>query len=209
MKKKIIALIMSIVLCFSLAVPAFAEDEEAAGGFDINSILNSEIVQELLSSDGVVDLTAIILELVTTMNPENIQAMGQEKMQQLVASLVESVSDYISLLVGNKDLVFTYDPLKVFGNLFDLDTDSLTTQNPEDTTQHPDEMVIGKGDVDGDGRVTAADARLILRRAAKIIKFTMEQDALADVDEDGKITAADARKVLRVSAQLETFDEEE
>ncbi len=207
MKKKIIALVMSIVLCFSLAVPAFAEEEDA--GFDINSILSSEIVQGLLSSDGVVDLTGIILELVATMNPENIQAMGQEKMQQLVGSLVESVSDYISLLVGNKDLVFTYDPLKVFGNLFDLDTDSLTTKNPEDTTQHPDEMVIGKGDVDGDGKVTAADARLILRRAAKLIKFTMEQDALADVDDDGKITAADARKVLRVAAQLETFDEEE
>ena len=206
MKKKIIALIMSIVLCFSLAVPAFAEDEEA-GGFDINSILNSEIVQELLSSDGMIDLTNIILELITTMNPENIQAMGQEKMQQLVASLVGSVSDYISLLIGNKDLVFTYDPLKVFGNLFDLDTDSLTTTDPEDTTKHPDEMVIGMGDVDGDGKVTAADARLILRRAAKLIKFTMEQDALADVDDDGKITAADARKVLRVAAQLETFDE--
>lgn len=205
MKKKIIAIIMSIVLCASLAVPAFAAEEEDAG-FDISSILSSEIVQELLSSDGMVDLTNIILELITTMNPENIQAMGQEKMQQLVASIVESVSDYISLLVGNKDLVFTYDPLKVFGNLFDLDTDSLTTQAP--TEPHPDEMVIGKGDVDGDGRVTAADARLILRRAAKLIKFTMEQDALADVDEDGKVTATDARIVLRVSAGLETLDEE-
>lgn len=205
MKKKIIALIMSIVLCVSLAVPAVAAEEDA-GGFDINSILNSEIVQELLSSDGMVDLTSMLLELISTMNPENIQAMGQEKMQQLVASLVESVSDYISLLVGNKDLVFTYDPLKVFGNLFDLDTDSLTTQNPDNTTQHPDEMIIGPGDVDGDGRVTAADARLILRRSAQLIKFTMEQDALADVNKDGEVTAMDARIVLRVSAGLQTLE---
>lgn len=206
MKKKIIALVMSIVLCFSLAVPAFAEEEDA--GFDLNAILSSDIVQELLSSDGVVDLTSLLLELITTMNPENIKAMGQEKFQQLVGSMVESVSDYISLLVGNKDLVFTYDPIKVAGNLFDLDTDSLTTTEPEDTTKHPDEMEIGMGDVDGDGQVTAADARLILRRAAKLIKFTMEQDALADVDNDKKVTAKDARKVLRVAAQLETFDEE-
>ena len=63
------------------------------------------------------------------------------------------------------------------------------------------------GDVNGDGIITAADARLILRRAARIITFTMEQDALADVDKDGKITAADARKVLRVSAKLESFDD--
>ena len=205
MKKKIIALVMSIVLCFSLAVPAFAADDESGLGLDldISSILSSDIVQELLSSDGVVDLTSILLELITTMNPENLTAMGQEKFQQLVGSMVESVSDFISLLVGNKDLVFTYDPIKVAGNLFDLDTEALTPTTPE--TTHPDEMVIGMGDVDGDGQVTAADARLILRRAAKLIKFTMEQDALADVDHDKKVTAADARKVLRVAAKLETL----
>lgn len=203
MKKKIIALVMSIVLCFSLAVPAFAADDEA--GFDLNAILSSDIVQGLLSSDGVVDLTGIILELITTMNPENIKAMGQEKFQQVVGSMVESVSDYISLLVGNKDLVFTYDPIKVAGNLFDLDTEALEPTTPPEDSDHPDEMVIGKGDVDGDGQVTAADARLILRRAAQLIKFTMEQDALADVDNDKKVTAKDARIVLRVAAQLETL----
>lgn len=204
MKKKIIALIMSIVLGVSLAVPAFAEEE--AGGFDIESILSSDMMQELLSSEGMIDLTSILIDLIATMNPENIQAMSQEKMQQLVESMVESISDYISLLTGNKDLVFTYDPIKIFGNLFDLDTDSLTTQNPENTTQHPDEMEIGMGDVDGDGKITAADARQILRRAARLIKFTMEQDARADVDNDGKITAKDARIVLRVSAKLETLE---
>ena len=171
MKKKIIALVMSIVLCFSLAVPAFAADDESGLGLDldISSILSSDIVQELLSSDGVVDLTSILLELITTMNPENIKAMGQEKFQQLVGSMVESVSDFISLLVGNKDLVFTYDPIKVAGNLFDLDTEALTPTTPE--TTHPDEMEIGMGDVDGDGQVTAADARKVLRVAAQLETF--------------------------------------
>ena len=207
MKKKIIAIIMSIVLCMSLVVPAFAEGEDdLMGSLDMGSILSSEIVQELLSSEGVIDLTGLLIDIVTKMNPESIQAMGQEKMNQVVASMVETISDYISLLTGNMDLVFTYDPLAITGNLFDLDTDSLTTQNPENTTEHPDEMHIGMGDVNGDGVVTAADARLILRRSAKLVKFTMEQDALADVNNDGKVTAADARIVLRVSAKLESFD---
>ena len=201
MKKKIIALIMSIVLCFSLAVPAFAEDD-AFGSIDITTLLNSEIVQQLLTSDGIIDLTAMIMNLMDTMNPENLKAMGKEKVEQSIASVIETVGDYLSLLTGNKDLVFTYDPLKVFGNLFDLDTESLTTQNPEDTTAHPDEMVIGLGDVDGDGKVTAADARQILRRAAQLITFTMEQDALADIDKDGRVTATDARIVLRYCANL-------
>lgn len=207
MKKKIIAIIMSIVLCMSLVVPAFAEGEDdLMSSLDLGSILSSEIVQELLSSEGVIDLTGLLIDIVTKMNPESIQAMGQEKMEQVIASMVETISDYISLLTGNMDLVFTYDPLAITGNLFDLDTDSLTTQNPENTTEHPDEMHIGMGDVDGDGVITAADARQILRRAAKLIKFTMEQDARADVDSDGKVTAADARIVLRVAAQLETLE---
>lgn len=206
MKKKIIALIMSIVLSVSLAIPAFAAEEDS--GFDIGSILNSEIFQELLNSEGMVDITNLLLELMVTLNPDNIAAMGQEKAQQFIQSVVGEIGAQISLLIGNKDLIITYDPVKVFGNLFGFDPDSLTTQNPDNIPEHPDELVIGMGDVDGDGKITAADARQILRRAAKLIKFTMEQDALADVDNDGKVTAMDARIVLRVSAGLETLDAE-
>lgn len=62
-----------------------------------------------------------------------------------------------------------------------------------------------KGDVNGDGRVTAADARLVLRAAAKIETFTDEVAALAEVTGDGKVTAADARKILRVAAKVDEF----
>ena len=61
------------------------------------------------------------------------------------------------------------------------------------------------GDINGDGKVNAADARLALRGAAKV--ETLENSAFyaADVDADGKITAKDARKILRVAAGLEKF----
>ncbi len=203
MKKKIIALIMSMILCVSCMTPVMAEDDS---GFDISSLLTSDIVQQLLSSGAVIDITNLVMQMVATMNPESLQAMGQEKSQQLIQSMVESISDYLSLITSNKDLVITYDPLKVFGNLFDLDTESLTTQNPENTEPHPDEMEIGMGDVDGDGHILAADARLILRRAADLITFTMEQEELADVNRDGQITAIDARMVLRVASGLDSID---
>lgn len=61
------------------------------------------------------------------------------------------------------------------------------------------------GDVDSDGKVTAADARLVLRVSAQLDSFTDEQTLLADVDFNSKITAADARLVLRASARLETL----
>ena len=65
------------------------------------------------------------------------------------------------------------------------------------------------GDVDFDGRVTAADARLILRYSVKLEEFTPEMQAWADVDApsaERKITAADARLVLRMSVKLETAE---
>lgn len=61
------------------------------------------------------------------------------------------------------------------------------------------------GDVNSDGRITAADARIILRISAKLDKtenYNVPSEVF-DVTKDSKITAADARKVLRISAKLE------
>lgn len=61
------------------------------------------------------------------------------------------------------------------------------------------------GDVDGDGNITSADARLALRasvRLEKIEKGTARFFA-ADVDYDRALTAADARLILRASVGLE------
>lgn len=56
------------------------------------------------------------------------------------------------------------------------------------------------GDVNGDGRVTAADARLVLRAA---VGLDASDPARMDMNADGKVSAADARLVLRLSVGLE------
>lgn len=58
------------------------------------------------------------------------------------------------------------------------------------------------GDVDGDGKVSAADARLLLRNSCALLEFTEEQKTAGDVDGDGRITPGDARIVLRRAAGL-------
>lgn len=58
---------------------------------------------------------------------------------------------------------------------------------------------VVKGDADGDGKVTSADARLILRAAVGLEQIDLE---VADIDGDGKITSADAREALRGSVGL-------
>ncbi len=60
------------------------------------------------------------------------------------------------------------------------------------------------GDVDFDGKITAADARHILRNSAGLEKFSEIQTISANLNPAG-ITAVDARIVLRVSASLQKF----
>ena len=67
------------------------------------------------------------------------------------------------------------------------------------------ESSIRVGDVDFDGDITAADARLALRRAVNLETYAPGSDAFiaADVDKDNEVTASDARLILRAAVGLE------
>ena len=60
------------------------------------------------------------------------------------------------------------------------------------------------GDVNGDGKVTAADAREALRAAAKIEELNDKEAAAADMNGDGKVTAHDAREILKKASGVKT-----
>ena len=59
-----------------------------------------------------------------------------------------------------------------------------------------------RGNVDGDNRVTAGDARAALRLAVELDEADAYTKVAADFDWDGSITAADARAILRVAVGL-------
>lgn len=67
------------------------------------------------------------------------------------------------------------------------------------------------GDVDADGKVTAADARLALRRAVGLEDYASGSDEFlaCDVDSDGQVTAGDARTILRAAVALEALPGQE
>ena len=65
-----------------------------------------------------------------------------------------------------------------------------------------DESIL-LGDINGDGKISAADARLALRASVGSEKLTEEQTKRADMNSDGKVTASDAREILRQSVGLE------
>lgn len=218
MKKKILAIIMSIVMLATFAVPAYAldlggllgggsgDEADEDTGFNVEDILASDAMQDIIASDGVVDITNVVMELMATFGSLDIQAMGQEKALKLVQNLIDQVGDVVVDTKTNVE-VFADNPLDILDNLFGLNAGEVLTPDKDDDGEiDEDELVFDLGDVDGDGKVTAADARLVLRRAAQLVTFTADQDWLADVDDDGDVTAKDARIILRVAAGLEEFE---
>ena len=55
------------------------------------------------------------------------------------------------------------------------------------------------GDVVEDGKINAADARKVLRYAAKLESYSANIEINGDVNRDGKITSADARLILKIA----------
>lgn len=132
----------------------------------------------------------------------------------LGADLIEYISlngkkldenDYVSNFMGNSGFVAItkdyLDTLPAGTYIFDVEFLSVSGIKLELTI--PD--FYCKGDADGNGNVTAADARLVLRASAKLEKLTAEATACCDVNNDNVINSSDARKILRASAKLESF----
>ncbi len=59
------------------------------------------------------------------------------------------------------------------------------------------------GDVDLNGKVTASDARTVLRISARLEEVDEDIFFVADTDGNGTITSADARKTLRIASRLD------
>ena len=93
-------------------------------------------------------------------------------------------------------------------------TEPTTKGEDESTTATPDEptseeasseapMPVKMGDLDGDGKITAVDARIALRISARLENPTKAQMEVGDLNKDGKITADEARAILRFAARLD------
>ena len=64
-------------------------------------------------------------------------------------------------------------------------------------------VLMNIGDIDGNGKIDATDARLALRAAVGLDTLSDAQKKSADVDFDGQVTSSDARLILRAAVGLE------
>ena len=75
-------------------------------------------------------------------------------------------------------------------------------QNNEPIFVPMEEGGVMKGDMDGDGEISVADALAALRIAAKLAPETAASVEIGDTDGDGHVTVSDALAILRVAAKL-------
>ena len=91
-------------------------------------------------------------------------------------------------------------------------SNAVVPSEPAVPSEKPSEPVIPVahklGDVNNDGRVSAADARLALRQAVGLENYAADSAEFkaADVDANGKVTAYDARMILRCAVGLEDLN---
>lgn len=71
------------------------------------------------------------------------------------------------------------------------------------TKKQSDNSSVVSGDADGDGKITASDARLVLRYSASLENLSSDRLSLCDMNSDGKVNSLDARIILRKAAKLE------
>ncbi len=64
-----------------------------------------------------------------------------------------------------------------------------------------------QGDLNGDGKITSADARVALRYSAGMDKPTSAQKKLADINGDSSVTIADVKLIMADALDLETYEE--
>lgn len=108
---------------------------------------------------------------------------------------------FLPVKAGKIDLTVTAYGIDLEGNKVELDVefnDVIT-----EIKAKYDASECQQGDVNCDGEITAADARLALRIAATLFIPIEGIEKLADIDVSGKVTASDARTILRMAAGLE------
>jgi hypothetical protein len=99
--------------------------------------------------------------------------------------------DYYHILIDKVKIyncALSADEIKA---LYDEKEPSAPTPTPTITS--------GKGDCNGDGKITSVDALCALQMAVG----TRAEDLAMDITGDGSVTSLDARKILRIAAGLE------
>ena len=110
--------------------------------------------------------------------------------------------DYYTCYIGGEEwLINTVRNFMVYGAK-GSEAEKYATENGFKFIEIKDTSSEINGDVDGDGKITSADALNVLQAVTNIIDLTDEQKKRADLDGDGEITSTDALYILQMIVSL-------
>lgn len=200
MKRRILALLLAVLTLTMLTAAAFAEDTEVLGVYNVTGPLTVTNG----TKDGGFYAGADTFELNCT------GLTGEYSLVLLLAgdSAVPTEGniqyiDQTSVKAGK--VTFTLKPkaLKVGTyNVYISTTDKALKKVASFKYGEKPEYTLG--DVNGDGKVSAYDASMILQHTVGLIDLAGV--AAADVNKDGKISAYDASMILQYTVGLITLD---
>lgn len=227
--KKIIAMLLTLCLLFGTGLTVFAEDATYRAGFNpvvrlyddgsFDYILYAKDMQNMTNGDLLVtyDPAHVTLTSVSECGNYTASSYGDRDGKVSLVFIYQDRND--SALVTLYSLHFTGDGTASYptltvtnlkGTFLKQVADVQVITGGEASTEKPSEETTDgetfmRGDVNEDGRITAADARLALRASASLEILSETQKKAADIDKDGSVTASDARAILRFTAGLQKF----
>lgn len=195
MKRRMLALLLAVLMLAMLTAAAFAEDTDL-GVFNVRG--------PLTVMSGTQDGNFYTFELnCTGLTGEYSLVLLLEGDSKVPTS---SNIQYIDqLTVTNGTAKFTLKPKALTEgtyNVYISTTDKALKKVA--SFKYGERPEYTSGDVNGDGKVSAYDASMILQHTVGLIDLTGV--AAADVNKDGKISAYDASMILQYTVGLITLD---
>lgn len=204
MKRKLPALLLVALLLVSLSMTALAADTPTYGAYNVKAESGYT-----LTPDGTADGSFYANASAFTLSCP----AGTSGEQTLVLLLVGDSRvptaenlQYIDQQASNGSISFTLKPKELTaGTSYSV---YLSTTSKAVTKvasfQYGEKPAYTLGDVNGDGKINADDAVLVLRYAVELTEFNETQKLAADVSKDGRINADDAVLILRFAVNLIT-----
>lgn len=204
MKRKLSALLLAALLLISLSMTALAADTPTYGAYNVKAESGYT-----LTPDGTADGSFYANASAFTLSCP----AGTSGEQTLVLLLADDSSvptadnlQYIDQQAGEGSISFTLKPKELTaGTSYSV---YLSTTSKAVTKvasfQYGEKPAYTLGDVNGDGKINADDAVLVLRYAVELTEFNETQKLAADVSKDGRINADDAVLILRFAVNLIT-----
>lgn len=204
MKRKLSAFLLAALLLVSLSMTALAADTPTYGAYNVKAESGYTLTPDGTADGGFyANASAFTLSCPAGTS-------GEQTLVLLLAgeSRVPTADNlqYIDQQASDGSVSFTLKPKELTaGTSYSV---YLSTTSKAVTKvasfQYGEKPAYTLGDVNGDGKINADDAVLVLRYAVELTEFNETQKLAADVSKDGRINADDAVLILRFAVNLIT-----